>query len=290
MAKPNRPSQPSGARARLAAEQQRAAAAAHRRRTILIGGGVAAVVLAIVGIMAFVALNSPKPGRPGASPAPGAAYVPALLSVPPATLDAVGAGSITRTPATPVTNGKPALVDGKPRILYVGAEFCPYCALERWPLVIALSRFGTFEGLEASLSSPDEGPASNIPSVTFKDAKYTSQYIAFNGYETADRFGKPLQQLPAADATVMQQYTKNIPFQYWGTGTQIGASFADYKLLAGKSGADVAAKLSDPASPEARVILGAANAHTARICGLTGGQPENVCTDPGVKAAAGVAG
>jgi hypothetical protein len=32
-------------------------------------------------------------------------------------------------------------------MLYIGAEYCPYCAAERWPLVMALSKFGTFSNL-----------------------------------------------------------------------------------------------------------------------------------------------
>jgi hypothetical protein len=39
-------------------------------------------------------------------------------------------------------------------VVFVGAEYCPYCASERWPLVMALSKFGTFfEGLRGSMSS-----------------------------------------------------------------------------------------------------------------------------------------
>jgi hypothetical protein len=29
---------------------------------------------------------------------------------------------------------------GKPEMLYIGAEFCLYCAELRWPLAVALSR------------------------------------------------------------------------------------------------------------------------------------------------------
>ena len=36
---------------------------------------------------------------------------------------------------------------GKPEVLYVGAEFCPFCGAERWPLIVALSRFGHFTTL-----------------------------------------------------------------------------------------------------------------------------------------------
>ena len=41
-----------------------------------------------------------------------------------------------------------------------------------------------------------------------------------------------------------------------------------------------------PSSPIAKQVLGAANMMTAAICELTGGQPANVCTAPGVAAAA----
>jgi hypothetical protein len=42
----------------------------------------------------------------------------------------------------------PALTkDGKPEVLYVSTQFCPYCASENWALLIALGRFGTFAGV-----------------------------------------------------------------------------------------------------------------------------------------------
>ena len=34
--------------------------------------------------------------------------------------------------------------DGKREILYVGANYCPYWAAERWAMVMELSQFGTF--------------------------------------------------------------------------------------------------------------------------------------------------
>ena len=40
-----------------------------------------------------------------------------------------------------------------PEALFVGADFCPYCAATRWGIIVALSRFGTFNGLFNMLSS-----------------------------------------------------------------------------------------------------------------------------------------
>jgi hypothetical protein len=73
--------------------------------------------------------------------------------------------------------------NGKPLVVYVGAEYCPYCAAERWAAVIALSRFGTFSGLgQTHSSSTDVYP--NTATLSFHGASYTSQYLQFQGVET----------------------------------------------------------------------------------------------------------
>src|SRR3954470_6395027 len=80
-----------------------------------------------------------------------AGALPGLVStVPDQALSAVGAGT-----ATPLRASRmPALSrGGLPLVLYVGAEWCPYCAAERWALVAALGRFGTFEGVTLVRSS-----------------------------------------------------------------------------------------------------------------------------------------
>src|SRR5699024_3771651 len=50
-------------------------------------------------------------------------------------------------------SGSADLGTDKPVVLYMGAEFCPFCASLRWPLVLALLRFGDFEGLRYMRSS-----------------------------------------------------------------------------------------------------------------------------------------
>ena len=67
-------------------------------------------------------------------------------SVPASTLDTVGAGSGVTAPPE-IKGGTPLTSGGKPEVLYMGAEYCPFCAAERWAMVVALSRFGTFSGL-----------------------------------------------------------------------------------------------------------------------------------------------
>ena len=48
------------------------------------------------------------------------------------TLAAVGQGSVAQ-PWTKASEPKPLTLHGKPELLYIGAEFCPVCAVERWP-------------------------------------------------------------------------------------------------------------------------------------------------------------
>ena len=57
-------------------------------------------------------------------------------------------------------------------------------------------------------------------------------------------------------------------------------------MLQGKTWQEIASALSDPSSPIAKQVLAAANVLTAAICDVTGGQPTNVCTAPGVTGAA----
>ena len=103
----------------------------------------------------------------------------AATSVGPAVLKSVGIpNGITRP--TRVAGKQPPLVaaDGKPELLYVGSEFCPFCAAQRWGLVVALSRFGTFSGLRATHSSlSDEFPGTET--FSFFGSTYTSPYLDF---------------------------------------------------------------------------------------------------------------
>ena len=54
----------------------------------------------------------------------------------------VGTGSVLGYNPKPITTIKGASLtsDGKPQMLYIGAEFCPYCAAMRWSMAVALSK------------------------------------------------------------------------------------------------------------------------------------------------------
>ena len=66
-------------------------------------------------------------------------------------------------------------------MLYIGAEFCPICATERWPMLVALSHFGTFSNVSQTHSAVSDG---DIPTLSFYGSTYTSPYLTFTPVET----------------------------------------------------------------------------------------------------------
>src|ERR1700733_405891 len=110
------------------------------------------------------------------------------------TLESVGKGASSVESPSATTNSSALVASGKPEVLYVGAEFCPFCATERWALIVALSEFGNFSGIEYMLSSAsDYSP--NTSTFTFVNATYTSDYVTFVSVESENRTGGTLQPL-----------------------------------------------------------------------------------------------
>jgi hypothetical protein len=261
----------------------------------LVAIAAAVAVLIVVGVMVAIALA--RGG--GTSQASGGAGAAANLaqSVPVSVLHTVGAGQGV-TPPKSLPSGTPALMnDGKPQVLYIGAEYCPFCATERWPVVVALSRFGRFTGLGGTESAPAPEAYPQTQTFTFHGATYASDVLSFAGVETntnqPDPAGgfTPLQQPTPAQEQLLQRFDTTpyttqpgaIPFLMIGNRyVSIGASY-DPALLQGMSRDEIAHALSDPNSPVAQGVLGAANTLTAAICQATEGQPSSVCADPAIK-------
>jgi thiol-disulfide isomerase/thioredoxin len=204
--------------------------------------------------------------------------ISSITSLPASELDAVGTGSannlVKRVTGSPLTGP-----NGHPEVFYMGAEYCPYCAAERWPMIIALSRFGTFSGLKTtSSSSTDIYP--NTPTFTFHGATYTSQYVDFVSDETTDRNQNPLESPSSAQQALVNQYdtSGSIPFVDFGNRYAFSGAMYLPDVLSGMSWKAVADSLAQPTSPQAKAILGSANLITAAICKLTADQPATVCS------------
>jgi len=266
----------------------RQAAQAKRNRQVAIIS-IAVVVAAVVAIIVFSGKGTPAPSASGSGDA--AAVADLVTGVPVSILDQIGAGQNV-TPPMMLPPSTPALMEnGKPDVFYYGAEYCPYCAAQRWPLALALSRFGTFSGLGLTTSSSTD-TAPNTPSLSFHGSTYTSTYLSFSPVETQTRTGGALDTPTAAQRALVNSYDAppyasgagGIPFLMIGNQfVQVGASI-DPTTLAGMTQLEVATALSDPAVTTTQEIAGSANMFTAALCRLTNGAPTNVCTAPGVKA------
>ena len=288
----SRPSTPTAAQQRLAAQRAMAAvsgAQAARRRRILLALSPVVAVIVIVAILVAVKVagGSDKPKSGAAATSAASQVTSAISSVPTSVLDSIGKGNLI-TPPTAL-KGDALTADGKPRILFVGAEWCPYCAAERWALAVALSRFGTLTGLgEVRSSSTDSYP--NTATITFHGATYTSTYLSLTAKEifsnqVSGSSYASLDTLSAADETLFESVgSGSFPFIDIGGKYKVSATY-DPQILQGKTQAQIAAALSDPTSDIAKGIDGSANVISAAICAITDNQPSAVCTSAGVTTA-----
>jgi hypothetical protein len=260
------------------------AARKEKQRKQLITAVVAVVVVIIAVAVGVVIANRPQEAAPAADAAATSA-LSTLTALPAAALDNAAAPNAARVPKK-LEGGTPLTEDGKPKVLYVGADFCPFCAMERWALIGALSRFGTFSGLTPTTSSSDHSP-SDIPTWSFSKATYTSEYLVFDAVETSDRESKPLETLEGQNKELFDKFNPGggIPWTtYGGTHATDGASVGA-EVFDGATYDQLIAGIKDPTSEVGQSVNPAINVITAQICSLTQGQPTNVCTSQGVMAA-----
>ncbi len=281
------------AREKIAAQRE-AARRAERRNRMLITGGSTLAVLVIVLVFILIKVTQGSPSSGGNSPVTGtllpASVASQVTGVPAATLDKVGKGAVPSFTSTPFSPGSGATLTGggKPQMLYIGAEFCPYCAGMRWPMAIALSRFGQLSPLRGIHSSPtDTDP--NTATLTFYKSGYTSNYLSFAPVENMTVSRAPLQNPTKAQNALWAKYepdpnTRGYPFIDFGNKLVMKGPIYDAAILQGKSWSQIAAALKDPASPIAQSIDGAANYITGAICKMTNNQPASVCTSAAVTA------
>jgi hypothetical protein len=281
--KQRRAVQAQSAREKAAAARGQHQRAEQRRRAIVIISAVAAV--AVVGaVIAAIAITRPSHTSAIANNRASAptTVVDAVRNVPVSTLDAAGIGNAVGAPR-PITG--PALTDnGKPELLYIGAEFCPYCAGERWSMAVALSRFGTLDNIKLTQSASNDAYP-NTATLDFIDATYSSKYLSFVPIENEDRDHKPLESVSSAQdalwakySTILKANGKGYPFLDFGNKYAFeGPTFVP-QPLAHLTQEQIAAKLASPTDTAAKDINGSANLITAAICGMTNNQPSSVCT------------
>lgn len=274
-----------------------------RRNPWLFIGGVVVVIAVIVGIFIVLSNQStPQSGHTNPTGTPvDATTLQQVTNVDPGLLSQIGTGGVPNP--FKLTQGSPAALvgpSGKPEVFYYGAEFCPLCAAERWGVVVAMSRFGTFHNLhEMTSSSTDTYPSTST--FTFYQSSYTSQYIDFVTVEAEDQQQGPLQTPTANEQQLVNtydgppylsaQYAGGFPFMDFGNKYLIlGASYDPSVLRTDPTNTSstplsqqqIASQLSTENSIS-KDVLGVANYFTAAVCSLTNNQPSSVCSNSSIQ-------
>jgi thiol-disulfide isomerase/thioredoxin len=314
MGKASRTKQDVDRRARIAAQREAQRRAEQRKRIYLAGGSILAVAIVVVAFV-LVKLNSGGGTAATASNGPTGTALTAVTKqvtgIPTSVTDQVGDGGVAKgifvsaptssaiqSAATNLgsyfatVNGAALTSNGKPELLFLGGEYCPYCAAERWSMVSALSRFGTFTGLTTTHSSTSD-VYPNTPTFTFTKSTYKSNYLTFTSVEEFANYRKgnssnsntpyvTLQTPTAAQQALAAAYDPSgaIPFLDLGNKyVEVGnLSPLSPSMLQGKTWAQVAAAMNDPSSALGKALDGNANYVTAAICKLTNNQPASACT------------
>jgi thiol-disulfide isomerase/thioredoxin len=282
--------------------------------------GTVLVVLVVL-VIVLVGVTGSKgggktSGKLGVTTAP-ADVVSALTGAPASAFTAAGSTASSSGPflqfLSAPKNQPPLTQGGKPVVVYLGSNWCPYCGATRWPLTVALSRFGTFKNLKmTSSSSSDVDPSTNT--LSYYKSSYKSPYIVFlpteqctniasssdseavracNGYEPLPGpFSKlAIKTFKKYDFAPFQTGGTNgnsggIPFIDFGNKVIEDGAFIDPAILSGQSHLQIAQSLSDPVANPGQTILVGANYYSALICNITNNRPGSVCDMPVVKNAA----
>src|ERR1700761_7235542 len=308
MGKASRTKSDGDRRARIAAQREAERRAAQRKRIYWAGGSILVVAIGVVALV-LVKLNtgSSAPASNGPTGTALTAVTKQVTTVPSSVTDQVGAGGISQQQlisaptSTAISsassqlgsyfatvNGTALTSAGKPEVLYLGAEYCPFCAAQRWAIANSLSRFGTFTGLKTTHSSSSDSYP-NTPTLTFYGSKYTSDYVSFTPVEettntidsSTGNYGV-LQTPTAAQTAIGKQYdpSGSIPFfSIANKYVQVGnLSPLTPSILAGQTWAQVAAAMNDPSSSIGKAIIGNANIMTAGICKVINNKATAACT------------
>jgi Domain of unknown function (DUF929) len=274
-------------------EQKRQAALEARRirnrRWGIVSIGLVIVIVAAL-VIVKVAGSGGHSGGDQASPPKGtpisAATLSKMASVPLSTLAAAPSGGLLNQIQAGAGGGTALTSGGKPELLYVGAEYCPHCAAERWALYVALSKFGSFSPNPGRIhSAANDG---NVPTLTFYGTTYSSPYFAFNPVEvyTNRLIGNgyaPLQVPTRAQANLWQSVGQGtFPFlDFAGKANLTGAQYS-FEPLQNLPFSDVAAQVGNNSTQIGANIDASAFQLVKSIChSLSSSKPASVCSAAG---------
>lgn len=258
-----------------------------------IGGG--AVVVIIIAVLVVTGLTSSAPQSPD-SYALQPSEVAMVTGVPASALErnaeacardkSCFASASGAEPPQKLPPGTSVLsAGGHPEVVYVGANFCPYCAGERWAIVMAMSKFGTFTRLRGTTSSSTDVNAST-PTFTFYGSSYKSQYLTFLTDEQSTNTQQPLQAPNALEQELLNKWdvspwtsqNGSIPFVYLGGKYVVTGIQYDASSFAGEPWLTAAEDITSGTTPVSAHAEAAAGFLVSDLCTLTHNQPSSVCS------------
>ena len=232
-------------------------------------------MVAIVATLVTLKLTATPAHLTASESAAPAAVTRQVTTVPAGVLDQASPGQVATALRQVPAAGPPLTVDGKPVIVFVSEESCPFCAAERWSLAVALSHFGSWSQLGVTRSAAtDVFP--NTATLSFRTARLP-EHPADAAHHRADRQRRPpLQALSALDRQLIGRYdvppyvnsadqSGAVPFLDIGNRYVLAGAQYDPQVLAGLSAAQIAAQLRNPSSPVAQAIDGSAKVIVAAI-------------------------
>ena len=203
---------------------------------------------------------------------------------------ATGSGSLSQEAVAALgeverVSDEPLLDDGRPVLFFMGAQYCPFCAAQRWALIEATSRFGEWSGLGPFASPSGMDGFGSVPTFDLAAARFTSDVLSVRTKEIADASGRRLQDLDDLEAGLVDAFNPrgSVPFIVAaGAGGQMTIDLAFSPGLLHGNGfekiRDAVGAGEDTAA--VRAIAGQADAITAVLCTMTGGVPSAPCRAP----------
>jgi Domain of unknown function (DUF929) len=243
--------------------------------------GVVVVVVAVIVVVGLVVGGSSSGAPRETAPADAVAK---LSSVPVSSLATSNLAALTSGLQGAGPGGGPPLVSGgMPQFLYIGAEFCPICAAERWPMFVALSKFGTFSNVSETHSALRDG---DIATLSFFGSTYSSKVLRFSPVETTTNqpqgdYYKTLETPTKTEQAVWSKYDgSDLSFPFVDIGGRWVLKTAQYSP-GDLSGVSFSTIVKDIGSNDTRIgaeIDASAGVLVKYICSITGNQPSNVCS------------
>ena len=287
-------SRPSAGRkyAQRQATKQQAALAARRARNRTLGIASVVLVLVIVVVLVVVKVAGGGGSSGGGSVSSPATGTPIAASIT-TKLTSIPLSTLVAAPTTGVATSPESIKDsrlsasGKPDLLYIGAEFCPICATERWPMYVALSKFGTFSPQPGRIHSAVRD--GDIETLTFYGTTYSSAYFTFTPVETTTNrpdgnYYVTLQKPTTAQNKLWNAHENppTFPWLDFGGKAELTSAQYDPTQLEGVSFGDIAADIGNNSTAVGADIDASAKVLIQTICSaLTANKPATVCSAVG---------